>query len=59
MIYAMLSSILDNVSGGQPSVSGVTRVRQSKGPRAHTIESRSTERLPETAICPCVKEKKK
>lgn len=51
----MLSKIRLSVSGGQPSVSGVSRVRQSRGPRAHTTESSRTDRLPETAICPCTK----
>lgn len=51
-MYAMLSSTSDNVSASAPSASGTCWVRHMRGPRAQRNESKSTDKLPETAICP-------
>ncbi len=37
---------------GQPLSWGTCAVKQVNGPRAHKIESKSTERLPDTATIP-------
>jgi hypothetical protein len=50
MKYAMLSRILFSNSCGQPFVSGTCWVKHIKGPRAHSSESSSTDKLPDTAI---------
>jgi hypothetical protein len=52
MKYAMLSRILLSNSCGQPLVSGTCWVKHIKGPRAHSSESSSTDKLPDTAIWP-------
>lgn len=38
---------------GQPFSSGSCVVRHAKGPSAQMMESRSTDRLPDTATMPC------
>jgi hypothetical protein len=52
MKYAILSRILLSNSCGQPLVSGTCWVKHNKGPKAHSSESSSTDKLPDTAIWP-------
>lgn len=50
----MLSNILTSLSLRCSSLtSGMIVVRHIRGPREHNRLSKSTERLPETVICPC------
>lgn len=51
-MYAMLSISCDNCSCGMTFSWGTCCVRHNNGPRAQRSESSSTEKLPETAICP-------
>ena len=51
-MYEMFSKVFDSEAEFWASIAGTCWVRQIKLPRAHNSESSSTERLPDTVICP-------